>query len=198
MKTARSIVHLALLISIIAVILVSGCGTNNPTKRFHTVRIQTGLFNDNPDELLKKFNQIKEKETTRRQLRKMGFDEDAKNVVIDQGVEGLKKIYGPNYFDGTGRDKTDTKKDLSEHTRYVLISIPYKDLLIKSDRIYLNKKKTETKGLDMVLSIVLYDDVVIYRAPRKVYRDETEVDRAFLQGLVDLFDTGQNAVRHVR
>lgn len=146
--------------------------------------VQTGLFGNNRAALIAAFEKIKEGETTRTELEAMGFSLSAPNVETVEGTEAIRAIFGDEAL--RNLDLTKPAQYLQEYRMYRLVTIPYRDIKTRSDRIYLNKKDTFRKGWNSTLSIVLKGDLVVYRRERKVYVDTHEVDRAFLQGIVEV------------
>ena len=90
--------------------------------------IKTGLLNDDPEELLLKFNEIKNNETNREGLAKLGFKdlEKTKNIRIFAGVEAFTEIYGKEAFSRIEPSKLMSKEFLNELNLFTLYKIPYR------------------------------------------------------------------------
>lgn len=147
--------------------------------------VKTGLFGNERGALITAFEKIKEGKTTLSELEHSGFSLTAPNVETIEGTEAIRAIFGDEAL--RNLDLAKPAQYLNEYREYKLVVIPYRDLKTRTDRIYVSKKDTYRKGWDTTLSIVLKGELVIYRRERKVYVDTHEVDRAFLQGFVDLF-----------
>lgn len=152
--------------------------------------IKTGLCKDDPDELLLKFNQIKNNETTRIGLAALGFKDlgKTKNVRVFVGAPAFTEIYGSEVFSRMDPVKLTSMEFLTELNRFTLFKIPYRYIVIEEDRFYFTTKETIRKGDDLSLSLVLRDDVVIYHAPKHVKIDEKTTDSAFMQGFFEIID----------
>jgi len=153
------------------------------------------LGNDR-EKLVEAFDKIERNKTTRKGLEAIGFDLGAPNIQVFVGVPAFRELFGQEAFRNMAGNEFD--KRLPEYNRYTLYQIPFKQTLVTSDRIYLNKKVTTTVGWDIVYSIVLHDDVVVYNAPRAVFLDQTQVDKAFLQGLLAVFGELSGALGFAR
>lgn len=152
--------------------------------------IKTGLLKDNPEDLLLKFNDIKNNETTKAGLAELGFTNLAKtkNVRVFVGVEAFAEIYGKEAFSRIDSAKLISSEFMTELNRFTLFKIPYRFVVIEEDRFYFSTKEMIRRGDDMSLSIVLREDLVIYHAPKHVRIDEKTIDSAFMQGLLDIIE----------
>ncbi|GEM_PF-2820997 len=156
--------------------------------------VKTGLFGDDPEKMLEAFKKVKVGETTRQELEKIGFNLNVPNIDRRGGVEAMDQLFpGGQSFQGVVNEFLKHGKDnelFKELSRYEMIRIPYKDIEIKTDRIYLNKKVTTREGKDILITILFKDDVVVYApAAHRIDIKETSSDGAFLEGLVELLNT---------
>lgn len=173
------------LITCLLVCSTAWSGCTKLRKRVEKDRTVPEMFGNDHAKIAAEFEKIARGKTTRDELEQMGFDLKAKNVQILVGVPAFRELFGPDVFRNMEQNGFDRR--LPELNRYSLYQIPFKDTLKTSDYFYINKKTTTLVGWDTMFTIVLHDDLVVYAAPRKVYRDETKVDRAFLQGLLEIF-----------
>jgi len=169
---------------LLSTLLISGCKSSIFIRtKYQDTR--TGLFGNNREELLAAFEKIEKGKTTKEDLGAIGLS-ITNNVEIFEGVPAFKELFGQEAF--RNLDPLKFEEYLPEYNRYSLIQYPYKQLEIKSDRVYINRRKIHTFGWDIMLTVVLRDDIVIYSAPRKVFWDKMDNDKAFLQGLVDIIE----------
>ena len=152
--------------------------------RTKTETVQTGLFGNNREALLAAFEKIEEGKTTRGELTSMGFALSAPNIEIIEGAEAIRAIFGDEAL--RNLDLAQPARYLNEYREYQLVTIPYRDLKTRTDRIYISTKDTYRKGWNSSFSIVLKGDTVMYRRERKVFVDTHEVDKAFLQGFIEI------------
>lgn len=155
--------------------------------------VKTGLFGDDPEKMLEAFKKVKVCETTREKLEEIGFHLNAPNIDHFGGVDAMDQLFkGGQSFQGVVNEFLKCGKDnelFKELNRYELVRIPYKDIETRTDRFYVNKKETTREGKDVLITIVLKDDIVVYApAPRNVNIKETSSDGAFLEGLVEFLD----------
>ncbi len=172
--------------TLLVALFIAGCrGDDSLKMRIQRSIVMPDIMDNNLERIMAFFETIKVAETSLSEIEKNGFDPKSKNTEYAVGVDAFKALFGPEAF----RDSNFSKiaEQLPEFNRYSLIIIRFKSVKIKSDRYYLNKKKTETTGPEIKLSVVLKDNVVVYKAPREIYHSTVETDRAFLQGLIDIF-----------
>lgn len=163
-----------------------GTGCESARKRTKVDRNKTGLFSDDRAVLARKFEGIVRGKTTKAELTAMGFDLNAKNIQGFTGVPAFRELFGPDVFRNAIDGNNGFDKRLPEYNSYTLYQIPYKDTLVTSDRIYMNKKVTTTVGWDSLYSIVTHNDVVIYAAPKELFLDQLQTDRRVFGGPIDL------------
>lgn len=161
-------------------IIQTGCATIR--KKTQKKDVKTGMFDNNREELERRFGKIVQGQTRTADLSTLGFELGAKNVQVFSGVPAFRELFGQEAF--RNMIGNDFNKHLPEYNRYTLYQIPFQDTLVTSDRIYLNKKTTTTVGWDIVYSIVIHDDLVVYAAPRAVFYNQSQKDVAFLSGLI--------------
>ncbi|MEN9613764.1 MAG: hypothetical protein RLZZ347_71 [Candidatus Parcubacteria bacterium] len=167
-------------------ILTLGTGCESARKRTKLDRNKTGMFSNDRQVLKEKFEGIVRGKTTLTDLEWAGFDLKSRNVQKFTGVPAFRELFGPDVFRNAIDGNVGFDKRLPEFNSYTLYQIPYKDLTVTSDRIYMNKKVTTTVGWDSLYSIVLHNDIVIYAAPREVFMDQLQTDRRIFGGPIDL------------
>lgn len=167
------------LLILMAILLVGCTRTQYKTKK-------TGLFGDDLISLMENFKKIENGKTGRTQLENLGFKTTADNVETFIGVNAFKEVYGVDSFRYSDPERL--AKLLPEFNRYTLIRIPFQDIRIKTDRWYFSEKSSIKTGDDVALSVVLYDDMVVYHAPQYIKINEKEVDSAFAQGLMNILE----------
>jgi len=176
-------ISVLLLLAIIA-LSATGCHSSLVIRTKYE-RVQTGLYGNDLTKLFTAYKEIMPGKTTREDLEKMGIKPGVDNIRFFGGFEAYRASFGET----ASRELTPIKfgEYLKELERYTLITIPFKDMVRKSDRIYFSRKDIDTKGWDVTLPILLRDNVVIYRPePNAEYRDTHEIERAFAQGIVEL------------
>lgn len=147
--------------------------------------ITTGLFNDNLDAMLAAFDKVEQGKTTKGDLTDLGFNLAAPNIQHLPGPDSMKAIFGDMVFQSALNDKDKVESLLAELNHYEMYSIPYKEIESETDQIYFSNKETHREGVDVLLTFVLKDGVVIYRGKRHRAINETEKDYGFAQGLIN-------------
>ncbi|MBI2025127.1 MAG: hypothetical protein HYT03_03525 [Candidatus Harrisonbacteria bacterium] len=162
-------------------ILLVGC-----TRTEHKER-KTGLFDNDLTRFLEHFQKIENGKTNLNDLGVLGFDLRAHNIELIEGVDAFKTIYGPEAFRNI--DPSKMREMLADFNRYKLIRIPYRNIVTVEDRFYFSTKEEIKTGDDVNLSMVIMDNqTVIYHAVQHLKINEREVDYAFAQGLLDIFE----------
>lgn len=144
---------------------------------------------NNLDTLIVTFEaKIVKGETTRAELKEMGFPltpKQAKNVRVVEGAEALMLVRpGQQYFERSGTKGA--LQDLTEENNLLLLIVPYRNVETKATRLYLNRKKTETKGPDYVFHILFKGDTVYYMALNGVVYDQLQVKWSLLGGVIEI------------
>lgn len=147
--------------------------------------VRTGMFGNNRSNLIVNFSSIQRGVTTTEDLEKSGFKLNAKNLRVVVGISAFREVFGPDVF--RNFDYKELTESFPELNLYTLYEVPYKDITIVSDRIYWSKKTTTERGYDDMYSIVTKSNVVIYAAPRQVFKDTRNIDKAFAKGLIEIF-----------
>lgn len=157
----------------------------------HHEEEKTGLFENDCKKMLDAFELVKADEkngATLEDLEKIGFSLDAPNVRRRSGIEGMKAVFGEQYFDTAGRDPNSAKPQFSVLGKYRMLTFPFKDIVTTEDRFYFSTKNTDTEGKDVALLFVLEDDKVIYKAAEVVNIDKHESEHAFAEGLLNFIE----------
>lgn len=162
--------------------LSAGCRSVKLKVQYDDVR--TGMFENNRTNLIDKFFSIKRNLTTTEDLERLGFKLKAKNLRVVVGINAFREVFGQDVFRDS--DINELTKSFQELNLYTLYEIPYKSITNVSDRIYWSKKVTIEKGYDDMYSIVTRSNLVIYAAPRQVYKDTKRIDKAFARGLIEI------------
>lgn len=157
---------------------------------FRSVRLRTerdvkkaALFAEDRARLLTAFSAIERGKTTLADLVTSGIEPDARNVIRIGGIKAFRELMGAEAFRNI--DPTRLSDHLEEFDKYEMLIIPFKSMVTVSDRIYFSKKDTHIEGWDVNLYIVLKDDLVLYSASESIFKDETMVDKAFMQGVIN-------------
>ncbi len=185
MPNRRGFINLCARTALSTLAATALCGCESVRKRKKIVKVMPNVFDNDPTKLAEAFKKIVWKKTTRQELEVMGFKLGTKNVPIVVGVPAFLELFGKEAF--RNMEQNGFLDRLPELNRFSFVQFPFQDTLETSDRIYLNKKTTTFVGWDMMFTIVMHDDLVVYAAPRHVYHDETRVDKAFLRGLIEFF-----------
>lgn len=122
--------------------------------------------------------------TTWADLGEAGFQFGDSNVRIVSGAEAVKIIFGENVFQGLVRNPDQLDVFLSEFNPYRLVLIPHKDVSEKSDLIYFSEMASHRFGHDIKFTIVLKDDLVVYKTKSIEHMDEHELEKAFGLGFL--------------
>ncbi|MDP3901781.1 MAG: hypothetical protein Q8Q37_02305 [bacterium] len=163
---------------------ITGCTSTN-----HAIT-QTGLFDNDLDKMMLAYRQIEYGQTTKVDLENLGFDFEAVNVTHYSGPEAMREIFGDQMFNSVFNNaESDVVLEMDcmliDFNRYEMYSVPYVDMVTKSDRFYFSEKKNSRKGVEVHLSLVLKDKTVVYAGDRRVRVDEKGADSAFAAGLFD-------------
>lgn len=162
--------------------------------------MRTGLFENNIRELIKAFDKTKHGQT-KEEIERLGFNFSAYNIKSLPGVDALREIYGEegwreilrgiSWSAENAAERND--KILEAFNAYVLYIIPYRLVITKEDRIYLNKKEIKIKGDDLTIKFLFKKDKLIYKTHSYVRLDEEKVEKAFLLGLIKLAEGSSRA-----
>jgi hypothetical protein len=154
--------------------------------------VKTGLFDDDPEKMMKAYEKVKVGETTQKQLEEIGFKLNAPNVDRRGGVDVMEALFQGQSFQGVVTDfvKCGKGNDLfQELNRYEMVRFPYKYIETKTDRIYFSNQETTVEGKDYLITIVLKDGLVVYAPPaRRREIKEKFSDGAFLEGIVEFLN----------
>lgn len=165
-------------------VALSVCGCANVRKKTSRDKVYPHMFSNDLSLLLTNFARIKRGETTREDLKRMRFDLKAKNVREIEGVGAFRELFGQEAFRNVDPEKFE--RLLPELNLYTLYEIPYKDVTVVSDRLYVNRQKTVKQGPDTMFTIIVRNGLVVYAGKREVHNDTEEYRRRFLGGIVDV------------
>jgi len=175
-----------------AMILV-GSGCAGARKRTTHQRVVTGLFGNRLDTLMTNFARIKERETTREELRGMGFTlEKVPNMKVFEGVPAFEELFGKEW--SRNIDPQKIPELLQELGLYTLYQIPYKNVTNTADRIYMNRQKIQVQGPDAMFTIIARDGKVVYAKKNLLYNNTVEYRKRIGGGLIDFLGEVGGAV----
>lgn len=153
--------------------LVAGCTTT------HVTSVETGMFNDDPEQILKAYSLVEEKSLvsgngqaiTKSELETMGFNFKAPNVEELAGPTALLKVFGPYSFRNVHKKDERPGDSLKQLEIYHGFSIPYKRISTTTDRIYFSNQETFKKGEQLNIFLIFNGENLCYHQVQYVKID---------------------------
>ncbi len=172
-------VILAMLIGAVA---FAGVGCMSVKKRVNRQAVFTdGFGKDKRELLITSFATIELKKTTLTELHEIGL-KPGKNVKVIRGATAFRELLGQEVFRNINHEEF--QKLLPDLSRYTMYQMPWIDVSTVSDRFYMNKQKIEKSGYDVMLTVILYDDIVVYKGSIEVNNNTLEYKKALFSGII--------------
>ncbi len=105
-----------------------------------------------------------------------------KNVKVIRGATAFRELLGQEVFRNINHEEF--QKLLPDLSRYTMYQMPWIDVSTVSDRFYMNKQKIEKSGYDVMLTVILYDDIVVYKGSIEVNNNTLEYKKALFSGII--------------
>jgi len=128
-------------------------------KTTHQVE-KTGLFNNDPAELIKQFNAIEKGKHTIADLEKVGWKFNAVQTKQYTGMRGLEHFYNENPTKAFQfANFAAAIASITDASDYLFVVIPYVDYTTVTSRLFWNKKKNHEYGIKIKLVICFHREV---------------------------------------
>lgn len=183
-------------LSVISLVLV-GCASI--IKEESTTTTLAGVFKDEkcddkkscPQNQIYRFiensRNIKDGVTVFDDLKRLGFDPKAENVLIYPGAQGRKYYLGTENVQIVLSHPKQTLEYIEEDSKFLTIVYPLIHTIDLTDRIYFSNKESRTRGSTLQFVIILYNNVVkkhYYVGTENL--DKKKVESAFGKGAFEI------------
>ncbi len=154
----------------------------------HTDTVETGLWENNPEKmheackLLRKLK-LQGEVITKENLKHLGFNLDAPNVVVVSGVLALKRTFGDRVFQDEHGGEGPVA-DLEEYEKYTGYSVPYRRVETTSDRMYLSEVEVFQVGVQLQAFLLLKEGKLCYLEMYESHVDTYYSHYALMEGLI--------------